>query len=100
MSLFEKHYDDMSLADKKGMDVLYEDWNESFDEAKASDDTESISRLMHNTESGYCLWKILQYLKETALLEDSDDPCCHWKGYLARINIPLCRRKLETVEKE
>jgi len=24
MSLFEKHYDDMSLADRRGMDVLYE----------------------------------------------------------------------------
>lgn len=100
MGFFEQSYDAMSEADREGMDVLYKDWIESFEKAKDSGDIADVYCLMQNTDSRYCLWKILQYLKETALLEDSDDPCCHWKGYLARINIPLCRRKFETVEKE
>lgn len=95
MGLFEQSYDAMSEADREGMDVLYKDWIESFEKAKTSGDIADVYDLMQNTDSRYCLWKILQYLKKTAMLESSQDPYLHWKGYLAKINIPICASKLE-----
>lgn len=51
----------------------------------------NVFQMITTTESVYCLWKILQYLKGIAELEASEDSMEHWRGFLAKSNMKLCR---------
>lgn len=90
----EQKYDAMSVYERENADLYYQSWVEQFEQAKASGDDMNVIQLIYSTKEPYCLWKILQYLKPIAELEPSSDPLEHWRGYLAKINVNVCRRAI------
>lgn len=87
----EKKFDEMSQEERDGIEPAFSEWNEMFEKAKASGDDFNVFQMITTTESVYCLWKILQYLKGVAELEASEDSMEHWRGFLAKSNMKLCR---------
>lgn len=92
---YEQRYDSMHEGDIEGMDIVYADWIAEFEQAKSTGDDSDVYHMILGTESKYCIWKILQYLKTIAELESSDDPSEHWRGFLAKTNMRICRDKLK-----
>ena len=95
---YEEQFDKMTVEEIAEADKEHSEWIASFKEAQAKDGIGDVIPLISSTESPYCLWKMIQYLKTIVGDEASTDPIKHWNGYLARLNIGVCRNKLRFKE--